>query len=108
MNEHASDGSDVFVEIDGVREAGQFAFRTAQDLLDALRSAGAEVDGLMAGGWTGTAADAYGAGWCELRDGGIQVFEALSDMAELLGVTAEDYSRQDHSFSSSLSSLRLD
>ncbi|MBP1159791.1 WXG100 family type VII secretion target [Rhodococcus sp. PvR099] len=108
MTESSSENNGLFVDADGVQEAGRFAYKTAQDLLVALRSAGSEVDSLMSGGWSGNAAAAYGAGWRELFDGGVQVFESLSSMAELLGVTAENYARQDTAAAGSISSLRLD
>ncbi|MFI9508402.1 WXG100 family type VII secretion target [Nocardia sp. NPDC052566] len=71
---------------ENVSNAGQFVSETAQALADGIRSADAEVAQLMSS-WRGTAASAYWQGWSETRQGALQVFDALREMAELLGVT---------------------
>ncbi|MFI6995932.1 WXG100 family type VII secretion target [Nocardia sp. NPDC050175] len=68
-----------------VSDAGQYVQQTAQSLIDAVRSADTEVAGLMSS-WSGTAAEAYHAGWAETRMGALQVLGALHDVGELLGV----------------------
>ncbi|MFQ6397075.1 WXG100 family type VII secretion target [Nocardia sp. KC 131] len=69
-----------------VTDAGRYVQDTAQALINGIRSADAEVAGLMAS-WQGTAADTYLAGWEETRRGAISVLEALHDMGDLLGVS---------------------
>ena len=88
-------GPDVSVVPEDVREAGQLAQRLAQELRSALESAGRDVDSLTSGGWSGTASDAFGAGWQEFHRGGIDVLTALAGMAERLGANADNYQTQD-------------
>ncbi|MEV6059350.1 WXG100 family type VII secretion target [Nocardia asteroides] len=70
-----------------VADAGKFVQQTATALVNGIRSADNEIQGLTAT-WKGRAADAYLAGWQEARDGAVDVLEALETLAELLGVTA--------------------
>ncbi|MGY0500863.1 WXG100 family type VII secretion target [Nocardia sp. FBN12] len=70
-----------------VSDAGKFVQQTATALVNGIRSADSEIQGLMST-WKGRAASAYLAGWDEARDGAVDVLEALETMAELLGVTA--------------------
>ncbi|MEU4345339.1 WXG100 family type VII secretion target [Nocardia sp. NPDC023852] len=71
-----------------VCDAGRYIQQTAQNLISGLRAASAEVDGLMTS-WRGTAATAYAGAWDETHTAALGVFEALADMAELLGVVVE-------------------
>ncbi|MFQ6329664.1 WXG100 family type VII secretion target [Nocardia sp. CWNU-33] len=68
-----------------VTDAGRYVQQTATALINGIRSADAEVSGLMTS-WQGAAATAYLAGWEETRRGAVQILEALHDMGELLGV----------------------
>lgn len=70
-----------------VSDAGKFVQQTATALVNGIRSADSEIQGLMST-WKGRASAAYLAGWEEARDGAVDVLEALETMAELLGVTA--------------------
>ncbi|MFC6011117.1 WXG100 family type VII secretion target [Nocardia lasii] len=70
-----------------VSDAGKFVQQTATALVNGIRSADLEIQGLMST-WKGRASAAYLAGWDEARDGAVDVLEALETMAELLGVTA--------------------
>lgn len=92
---------------DEVRQVGRFVYGIAQNLRSALDSAGSEVDAVVSGSWRGSAADEFAVGWSETRDGGAQIFEALTAMAEKLGVTAENYRMVDESRASTTSSLDL-
>ncbi|MEU7769324.1 WXG100 family type VII secretion target [Nocardia sp. NPDC049190] len=65
-----------------VCDAGRYVQQTAQNLISGLRSASAEVDGLMTS-WHGMAATAYGGAWDETHTAALGVFEALADTAEL-------------------------
>lgn len=73
-----------------VTDAGRFVQQTAQTLIKGVRDADAEVEALM-GTWRGSAADAYAAGWAETRKASLEVLDALSTMADLLGVAAVSY-----------------
>ncbi|MEV6428793.1 WXG100 family type VII secretion target [Nocardia sp. NPDC051463] len=92
---------------DEVRAVGRYVYSLTQTLRSALDSAGTEVDELTSSGWSGTAAAAFAEGWRESRDGGGKIVEALTVMAEKLGVTAENYQAQDTAAASRTSSLNL-
>lgn len=79
----------------------------AEALRSALDSAGIDVDELLDDGWTGSAAAEFSEGWTDVRDGGVIIVQALKEMAEKLGVTADTYTARDQSAASSLSSLDL-
>ncbi|MFE7799431.1 WXG100 family type VII secretion target [Nocardia sp. NPDC057440] len=68
-----------------VTDAGRYVQQTATALISGIRSADAEVSGLMT--TRQGAAAAYLAGWEETRRGAVQIREALHDMGESLGVT---------------------
>ncbi|MEV0248415.1 WXG100 family type VII secretion target [Nocardia sp. NPDC050712] len=89
-----------------VSDAGRYVQAVAQELVSGLRSADSEVAGLMST-WTGGAATAYLAGWEETRLGAIQTLEALSEMAELLGVVSETLTAADQSNAGQFGSLSL-
>lgn len=82
--------ADFTVVPEHVRDAGQFVQQTAHALISGVRSADAEVQGLMAT-WKGGAADAYLTGWEEARRAAVDVLEALQTMADLLGVVVESF-----------------
>ncbi|UGT67004.1 WXG100 family type VII secretion target [Nocardia gipuzkoensis] len=52
-----------------------------------MRSTDVEVETLLVT-WRGPASDAYAAGWSEARQGVVEVLEALSEMAEALGMVS--------------------
>ncbi|WP_167472013.1 WXG100 family type VII secretion target [Nocardia arthritidis] len=68
--------------------ASDFIIATAQSLADGFRSADGEVAGLMST-WRGQAADSYAAGWREVHRGATTVFDALRELAEAIGASAE-------------------
>ncbi|MGW4325756.1 WXG100 family type VII secretion target [Nocardia sp. NPDC004573] len=70
-----------------VSDAGRYVYDTAQTLIAGVRSTDTEVEALLAA-WRGPASDAYAAGWSEVRQGAVDVLEALSEMAEALGVVS--------------------
>jgi WXG100 family type VII secretion target len=43
------------------------------------------VGQLLGGGWTGVAAEQYGSGWSEWREGADSVLQALAAMSRLIG-----------------------
>lgn len=99
--------SNLEVDPDGVRDAGLVAYQTAKYLIDALRSAGIDVQNMLDSGWTGHSARAYSEGWQELFAGGMEVLQALKEISQLLGFSAESYSIEDENTESTLSSLNI-
>ncbi|MEG8182582.1 WXG100 family type VII secretion target [Nocardia terpenica] len=77
-----------------VADAGRFVQETAENLIRGIHSADADVQGLM-DTWKGQAADAYIGGWEETRTAALEVLDALSAMAELLGVSAARFTETD-------------
>jgi WXG100 family type VII secretion target len=71
-----------------------------------LASLACDVEELLGGGWKGTAATAFAAGWQDWCTGGYEVLDALGRMAQLLAVTARTYDGTDTV--SSLDFSRLD
>ncbi|WP_067570112.1 WXG100 family type VII secretion target [Nocardia acidivorans] len=90
MSEEGGSGS-LFVVPEDVQALGRSALDIAETMRSALKSAGREVDSLTTTGWTGTAATSFGTGWGECSDGGHRIIDALTTMADQLGVTAETY-----------------
>jgi len=99
--------SDLSVVPADVTALGKYVYDLAEILRSSLADAGREVDALTTGGWAGSAANSFGNGWNECRDGGTKIIDALTTMASSLGVTAESYRAQDNQFASEVSSLDL-
>lgn len=91
---------------DHVLDAGRFVQLTADQLVNALRDLDADIGSVLEV-WKGNSATAYRAGWDETKQGAVQVLEALSTIAELLGVTTQTFVEQDDSNSQSYPSLNL-
>jgi WXG100 family type VII secretion target len=89
-----------------VSDAGRYVQQTAQNLINGLRSASAEVNGLMSS-WRGVAANAYAGAWDETHRAALDVFEALADMADLLGVVVDRTAATDTANSTGFGSLSL-
>lgn len=87
---------------DDVRDVGRFVYGLADGLRSAMASAASDVDGVLSSSWLGDYADEFAAGWKETHDGGVHIIDALTAMAEKLGVTAENYRVTDESSRSSL------
>ncbi|WP_084477727.1 WXG100 family type VII secretion target [Nocardia jejuensis] len=85
----------VFVVPEDVQSLGKSALDIAETLRSALKSVGQDVDSLTTGRWTGSAAASFGAGWGECSEGGQRIIDALTTMADKLGVTAQTYVGQD-------------
>ncbi|GGK53316.1 WXG100 family type VII secretion target [Nocardia camponoti] len=92
-----------------VQAVGRYVYGIAESLRAALDSAHADVDALLAKGWTGELATRFGTGWTETREGGVAIIAALTAMAEKLGITAETFQQQDvsHAYTLNMSSLSL-
>ncbi|MGK8467611.1 WXG100 family type VII secretion target [Nocardia cyriacigeorgica] len=84
-------------------EAAQFLGSLAQNLIGALREVDTDVDALLTS-WRSPAATAFGGGWDEARQGGLEVLDSLGEMAELLGVQGLDFSGTDADLSATVTS----
>ena len=100
-------GQNLSVVPDDVQTIGQYVYKIADTMKQALDSAACEVDTLLTSDWTGDAADEFSTGWTETRDGGTQLMQALTSLAEKLGVTAANYRSTDTGNASGISSLNL-
>lgn len=89
-----------------VTDAGRFVQLTAESLVNGLRSLDTDIEVLLEP-WKGTSADAYGAGWTETKRGADTVLEALTVMAEMLGVTTQALHNHDQTRAEQTSSLEL-
>ncbi|WP_330228760.1 WXG100 family type VII secretion target [Nocardia sp. NBC_00508] len=106
MTETAGAGSDFAMVPAEVSDAGRYVQQAANQLISGLRSADAEVAGLMAT-WRGPAATAYQAAWDEARRGAVQILEALDGMGDLLGVAVDTVVAVDTGRAEATSSLDL-
>ncbi|MGY1969733.1 WXG100 family type VII secretion target [Nocardia gipuzkoensis] len=106
MTHNPSTTTTFAVVPDHVSDAGRYVQQTAQALISGLRSASAEVDGLMSS-WRGQAATAYAAAWDETHAAAMDVWDALDAMGELLGVVVEKSTAADTAAAGSYSSLSL-
>ncbi|MFC9435673.1 WXG100 family type VII secretion target [Nocardia sp. NPDC057030] len=79
---------------DEVTDAGQYVQQVAESLINGLTSLDRDIAALLSQ-WRGTSADSFGAGWTETKQGADTVLDALTEMAELLGVTSKTLDDQD-------------
>ncbi|MBF6327563.1 WXG100 family type VII secretion target [Nocardia transvalensis] len=100
-------GQSVFVVPEDVQAVGQYVYDIAGTLKQALDSAARDVETLLTSDWTGDAADEFKTGWDETRDGGNQLLQALTGLAEKLGVSAAGYRNTDSAHATGISSLNL-
>lgn len=103
MSDEGGSGS-VYVVPEDVQALGRFALDIAGTLRSALESAGREVDALN---WTGTAAASFNTGWGECAEGGQRIIDALTTMADKLGVAADTYVSHDLLSADQFTSLDL-
>ncbi|WP_162240340.1 WXG100 family type VII secretion target [Nocardia arizonensis] len=99
-------GQDFTTVPDEVTDAGTYVQQVADSLINGLNSLDREISGVL-DNWTGAAAEAFGAGWTETKDGATIVLDALAIMAGLLGVTSKTIAHQDLSNATNLHSLDL-
>jgi len=100
-------GQDLSVVPDDVQAIGQYVYNIADTMRQALGSAAREVDSLLSKSWTGDAASEFSTGWTETHDGGTQLLQDLTSLAEKLGVTAATYRTTDTGNAAGISSLDL-
>ncbi|WP_405180213.1 WXG100 family type VII secretion target [Nocardia sp. NBC_01377] len=99
-------GQDFAIVPDEVAEAGAYVQQVAESLVNGLCSLDREITSVL-GNWTGAAADAFGSGWTETKEGAADVLDALAIMAGLLGVASKTIAHQDTAGATYLSSLDL-
>ncbi|WP_254205389.1 WXG100 family type VII secretion target [Nocardia alni] len=102
-----SGGPNLAVVPEDVAAIGRYIYSAAENLRSALAATGREVEALTSGSWTGSAATTFGQGWHECADGGNQIIDALTDMAQKLGITATNYRDRDNRTATHISSLNL-
>lgn len=90
-----SPGHNLSVVPEQVRDVGIYIYGLADTLAQALGAAAKDVERLLSEDWTGDYATEFADGWSEVRDGGDRIFQALTGMAEKLGVTAESFATTD-------------
>ncbi|MFC6009463.1 WXG100 family type VII secretion target [Nocardia lasii] len=91
---------------DEVTDAGAYIQQLAESLTNGLASLDRDVASALTN-WTGAAADAFGEGWNDAKDGTATVLTALAAMGELLGVASATVANLDISTATSLRSLDL-
>ncbi|MFC9965467.1 WXG100 family type VII secretion target [Nocardia ignorata] len=96
----------VSVIPDEVQEIGRIAYRVATELRSGADSLDTSVVQLLAS-WTGTAAESYQRAWGDMQTGSRRVWDELFELAEKLGVTAENFQATDTGSAESIFSLDL-
>ncbi|RMI32271.1 WXG100 family type VII secretion target [Nocardia stercoris] len=91
-----------------VSALGTYAYDLADVLRNALGSAAKEVDRTCGSDWRSTASKSFAKGWDECRVNGEAIIDALTTMANSLGVTAETHAGADNQFAAELKSSSLD
>ncbi|MEU2041198.1 WXG100 family type VII secretion target [Nocardia niwae] len=94
------------VDTDVVEAVGRLAFDVATQCRDGYSALATDVRDMLES-WTGNNAGAFAAGWEEFHQGAVQVWDALFELAEKLGITADTVRGADQSFAAGVSSLDL-
>ncbi|MGW4278509.1 WXG100 family type VII secretion target [Nocardia sp. NPDC004750] len=94
------------VDTDAVEAVGRLAFDVATQCRDGYSALETDVRDMLES-WTGSNAGAFAAGWEEFHQGAVQVWDALFELAEKLGITADTVRGADQSFAAGVSSLDL-
>ncbi|WP_068057242.1 WXG100 family type VII secretion target [Nocardia xishanensis] len=94
------------VDLDEVRALGRLAYAVAEECKSGYASLVADTHATI-DSWSGNNADIFAAGWAEFHEGADQVWDALFELAEKLGVTAETLRATDQSHAAGISSLDL-
>lgn len=94
------------VDADAVEALGRLAFDVATQCRDGYSALEIDVRDMLES-WTGSNAGAFVAGWEEFHQGAVQVWDALFELAEKLGITADTVRGADQSFAAGVSSLDL-
>lgn len=67
----------------------------SQDMRTKMQSLQLDMDALLSGGWSGSAANGFAQGWEQWLRGASDVLDALQDMGRLLGDTGANYQTGD-------------
>ncbi|MGQ4597211.1 WXG100 family type VII secretion target [Nocardia sp. R6R-6] len=94
------------VDTDEVAALGRLAFDVATQCRGGYAALETDVRDML-GSWSGTNSGVFAAGWEEFHQGAVQVWDALFELAEKLGITATTVRRADQSFAAGVSSLDL-
>lgn len=88
-----------------LRDVESFVTGRAYDLRDAITPVAAEVEDLLGGGWTGSAATTFGQAWSEWHDGSAKILDALGRIGAALGQIADSYAGTDDNLAASYSRI---
>ncbi|MFD4444453.1 WXG100 family type VII secretion target [Nocardia sp. NPDC058519] len=102
----AQDPFTLSVVPDEVKALGRLAYRVASECQSGYRSLATDAQ-ITIDSWRGNNATTFTAGWDEFHSGADQVWDALFELAEKLGITADTFVTTDQSNASGLSSLDL-
>ncbi len=94
------------VDTDDVKALGRLAFDVATQCRDGYSALETDARDMLAS-WAGNNARAFSTGWEEFHQGAVQVWDALFELAEKLGVTADTVRQTDQTFATGVSSLEL-
>ncbi|MBF6545188.1 WXG100 family type VII secretion target [Nocardia brasiliensis] len=101
-----ADPAALSVEPEEVQVLGRLAYQIADELKAGYSSLVTDTKATI-DSWAGNNAGAFTAAWDEFHEGADQVWDALFELAEKLGVTAETLRATDQSFAAGVSSLDL-
>ncbi|MFQ6397685.1 WXG100 family type VII secretion target [Nocardia sp. KC 131] len=100
------DSSSLSIQPEEVKVLGRMAFQVAEECRSGYSSLVTDAR-VTIDGWVGNNAGTFTAAWEEFHEGADQVWDALFELAEKLGVTAETLRATDQSNASGVSSLDL-
>ncbi|MFF0528362.1 WXG100 family type VII secretion target [Nocardia amikacinitolerans] len=100
------DLSSLSVDPEEVKALGRLAFQIAEECKSGYSSVVADAQ-VTIDSWVGNNAGAFTAAWEEFHEGADQVWDALFELAEKLGITAETVRASDQSYAAGISSLDL-
>lgn len=100
------DPSTVAVEPAEVKALGRVAYQVATECQNGYVSLVADLRATIET-WTGNNAGVFTAGWEEFHLGADQVWDALFELAEKLGITAETLAQVDESNAAATYTLNL-
>lgn len=101
-----TDPAALSAEPEEVKALGRMAYQIADELQAGYSSLVTDTKATI-DSWSGNNAGVFTAAWAEFHEGADQVWDALFELAEKLGVTAETLRATDQSFATGISSLDL-
>ncbi|MEV6361436.1 WXG100 family type VII secretion target [Nocardia asteroides] len=107
MTAETSASADDFALVpEEVVDAGLYVQQVAESLINGLRSLDSDIVDLL-NRWRGTSAESFSSGWTETKQGADLILDALSGMAELLGVVSKTLDDQDQLLATKTSTLTV-